>query len=417
MKMNSLKKAPRKKGASTSTTFRQEDNPPVDGAGLVLDGIADIMEEESQIQFKAKVLVYKVNTDEILVTANQKEVDSVLEKARLNINDIIKTFVELKLYNNDNNLHGNISKVSTNPEGQYLIRVKLEKNKETDDDIAQLIDNQKSAQNDGEYKYMIVRIYPMIYQAYTGDIHVEKAAPQETVLEVGYDTAVRPSPVEQPDDQELATLTEVLKDAGYVVSRKNPRYGELRRYTSFSGVTLTADVTGGGEVVITMRQRGTIRSLIDNVGNTAFSVYQAVLDRGRKKGEWDFGKEVLPNQLTVDADGRITYEAFEDVAVYAKELWHKSRAWTEAGIEVAPEDQQPQDNKPFIHAFMEVRIQYQGDVIVKGVVNDLDYDDEYGRMRLTIGKLKFKNGRTVGKLFDGRAFKGRIMMIHRAPLA
>ena len=409
--MNSLKKAPRKKGASTSTTVGPDKLPNSATFGFDLDGIADIMEEESQIQFKAKVLdVYNVDTKEVTLTADQKELDSVLEKAKLTKNNIIKnSFVELKLYNNEYSLHGYIRQVSAVSEGRYFICVKLDKNTETDDKITKLIGSQKSAQNDGKYAYMIVRIHPIIYQAYAGKIMVEKKTMpiESTDVESGLG-----------DQEDLAVLTEVLKDTGYVAYRKGRRVEELRKYSSFSGVVLRADVTGADEMVLTMRQRALVESVIDSAGNTAFNVYKAVLDRDKRKGDWFNGKKVSASQFIFD-DDEINFRAFEDVAKYTERLWHNSRVWAEAKDLAYPEDKpfQPDDQTvdPMFNpafGFLEVQIKHQGYVIGKGIVTDLVYDDE-GTIEVTIAKLRLDDAQQT--VLYGRAFTGGLMMIHREP--
>jgi len=402
------------------------------------------MEEEPH--FKARVFgVYNINTNEISLTVDQKELGSVLKRAKLAMDDIKTSFVELKLYNNENNLYGNIMQVSTNtdPEGQHLIRVKLEKNEETDDDLINLFSSQKSAQKKGGYWFMNVRIHSTIQPAYVGDIIVEKKTPDVTPdvgdsdILVGKKAPAIASMMEStevesgPDDQYLAVLTEVLKDTGYVAHRKGQRHAELRRYAIFSDVVLRADgVTGTNEMVVTIRQQNAIPNLIDNVGNTAFNFYKAVFDRRRDIADLIFGKRVSSSQAIVDAAGEIKYAPFEDVAKNTEKLWHRHQAyqdwayqdWTEArgGTEVDPAGQpydkpsypvvKPYDKLVYL-PFLEMRIKHQGRMIGKGVVTDFEYDNKSRRIEMTIAKIKVQDKQQY--VLDGRMFTGEVMMIHR----
>ncbi len=390
--MNRFKKAPRKKRASDTVgpdkleeVFAAEDDN-----FAAEDDDFDIMEDA--IEVRAKILgEYNLKTKEIKLKADRKELDRVLGKAKLAMYDDIinKSFVELKLYNNDNSLLGDIRELSPLSEDSYLILVKLQKNQESDVDIIDLVRGQKDAERGGAYAF--VRIHRTIYSAYDGEIVVKKADPI---------AVPKAAPIEEYGDKDIAVLAEALRNTGYVVYRKGKRGAAFRKHVMFSGVSVSTAITSEGELSVTIRKQTPVGNLITSAGNIALNVYKAAIRRDRYD-DILYGKKVSAKQFTVDND-RIKPDSFEDVAEYAKEIW-------ESGIA----SQHTADSLVVDEPYFVAKIKYKGHVIGKGLVVDFVYHEELEKIEMTIKKLKLEEGRR--DLFNDKLFQGGLMITYHKP--
>jgi len=386
MKMNGLKKAPRKKGATATAATDKAIEPIIPWQPLYKGGDTYLWAAQlgDEIEIKAKVIgTYNIDTEVLVLRAEVKELYRVLKKVGLNLNNIKNSAVELKLYNNEHSLHGNIMRWGGVLDEIIDLSVKLEKSgKDTDDQILQIIKSQKEVEKDGAY--VIIRIHPNSYPADAGKIKVIKASLYSSATAPAAEK-VEEAAVEEGKDREITELNRILtlEKTGYGAYRDGKREAMRAMYVFFSGVLVRADITSTGNIVVKIQERrGAFTNALDGVNNTFSSVYKAIRDRDI----YDLlRRKVSSGQLTVD-NNIVQYKSFEEVAEDAIELWDKYATQSDGGADSAA----PADSVVDSDRLALAKVKFQGFDTGKGEIENLVYDDEKKALEITITKAKFE---------------------------
>jgi hypothetical protein len=399
MKMNGLKKAPRKKGDTVTAATDEAVNDGQVAGGVIAGQVAGGGFFFDEIEIKAKVFgPYNVDTESLVLRAGG--LNNALKKVGLNFENINNSVVELKLYNNEHSLHGNIMKSRIIDDEIIDLTVKLEKSgKDTDDQIKQIIESQKEVEKDGEAYVTTIRIHLNNLPADAGKIKVKRGflrapAAADTV----------------EDDQEIQQLNAILEKTSYRAYRDGQRNAMRVIHVLFSGVSVRADITSAGNVVVKIQERrGTLGNALDRVNKTFSSVYKATRDRDiinllRKK--------VSAAQLIVD-NNTVQYKSFEEVAEDAKELWEKYQpaaqpaAQFDGGADSAAPAYNVADSDRMRYALAKVK--FQGfDTGKGGKIENLLYDDEKIELEITITKAEIDEGHI--NLFNNMPIRGGLKL-------
>jgi hypothetical protein len=373
MKMNGLKKAPRKKGDTVTAATDEAVNDGQVAGGVIAGQVAGGGFFFDEIEIKAKVFgPYNVDTESLVLRAGG--LNNALKKVGLNFENINNSVVELKLYNNEHSLHGNIMRWNIIDDEIIDLTVKLEKSgKDTDDQIKQNIESQKEVEKDGEAYVTTIRIHLNNLPADAGKIKVKRGflrapAAADTV----------------EDDQEIQQLNAILEKTSYRAYRDGQRNAMRVIHVLFSGVSVRADITSAGNVVVKIQERRALGNTLDRVNKTFSSVYKATRDRDiinllRKK--------VSAAQLIVD-NNTVQYKSFEEVAEDAIAIWDRYAQQPYGGADLLADSVADSDRS--IWALAKVKL--QGYDTRKGIIENLIYDDEKKELEISITKAEIEEG-------------------------
>jgi hypothetical protein len=254
------------------------------------------------------------------------------------------------------------------------LTVKLEKSgKDTDDQIKQIIESQKEVEKDGEAYVTTIRIHLNNLPADAGKIKVKRGflrapAAADTV----------------EDDQEIQQLNAILEKTSYRAYRDGQRNAMRVIHVLFSGVSVRADITSAGNVVVKIQERRALGNTLDRVNKTFSSVYKATRDRDiinllRKK--------VSAAQLIVD-NNTVQYKSFEEVAEDAIAIWDRYAQQPYGGADLLADSVADSDRS--IWALAKVKL--QGYDTRKGIIENLIYDDEKKELEISITKAEIEEG-------------------------
>jgi hypothetical protein len=301
MKMNGLKKAPRKKGTQSLTeTETASDYPPAPE-----DNQMQFQDGEELMHWMPQNLEMKVQ----LINYDQRMGGYVAR--RLDRNAVLMTVVsglvvELNLPGIMNSIYGNISSIkkSNNHNHEYL-RIKLIRNsKHTPENMQPLIENQIEQQN-REGIYPRLRLYNSKISAIPDTIFLSK---KQRNADLRSDLQEELN----PKLGNLQQLNDVLKDMGYtaMVQKGIP---EIKTVSAkFESVSVKYQATVDGKITVEMRESPRIRLLFNNAYETAITGLNALRNRGITI------KRIISSKNIRINEDKVSFESFNGLGAFVK---------------------------------------------------------------------------------------------------
>jgi hypothetical protein len=382
MKLNKLKKAPRKKGADPAAEF------------------VDALEEQTvEAQEKEQLLLQKVEFLARLLTKNEFNVELVDDydfakdtvSLKLNIDETkkfldilrenrLRTFKDLKnypvdltLFDNNHSLHGKLflTKISSD---EIKFSMKIERNEgDSDNIIKNEINRQIVNQNKiGNSAYATVRLITTTYPANSGKLMVKpiddvQDRPSDGVFgkKSGRVANGEIELSEWSGDLPDIRALKALEEAGYRVVLEGKTGEVVIVHAQFGGVKMKRDVNTNGELRVEIREVDLVRNVYNGVSGGLSRVVENVNYRTnltKRQPAMVFNRKISKKHTLIKG-GAVVFRDFDELA---KDLKEKYTETTQDGVVGV------------------ARLSGQGGGWVYGEMVDVTYDVDSKKLRLKL---------------------------------
>ena len=411
MKLNNLKKAPRKKGATV---------PEAEPSSL-----AEVFAQQSQVEAilearrteQIEILKQAFNGFRVeLVDNYDDKKDTVSLKVKettknfigilKNKGGVIITFkdlenyvVELNLFDNKNSLHGNLFLERISSDAEIIFYMKIDRNqRDSDNDIK--IELKRQIENQKNNAYATVQILLTTYPANDGIIKLEKIAPD--ISKEPRAALRKKSASLQDSGLPDAAITEIEK-AGYHL-RIEGKTDELAIvHAGFAGVLIKTDINTQGELLVKISEQDLLGNVSNRVSDGFGKLIENVSYRAKitkKKPARVLDRKIAAKNTMIDESG-LEYLNFNKLATKLLQIYN--------GNETAETAETAIERRPVISGLIE--LSGQGSKLVSGRIKDLFYDNKNKDIKFTMTDAEFPVGGQTGGWYDLRyasgVFEGR----------
>jgi hypothetical protein len=432
MKLNNLKKTPRKEVADTGDAFQTIDEKPVDQAEVNKQLLFQRLSQNKE--FKAELVRINNDKKDIIYLRTKPDEFNKISEALINIgvktlNDFNKIKPVAQLTFDNSSLHGKLGELKSSDD-KITMSMEIERDdKDTDNTIKDEIDRQIDNQNNiGVPAFATVTLLPSTHPKNDGQIVLKRREVADLPKDLrnksgmGHDGGtVDVATVATATDAQLPSELVALLPDNYAATIEGNTDEMKFVYAQFGDVVVkTVWNTTGGQLNVEMKERRLTDGLVlANSVSAGIAILGSNLIFAAKRTKTPplavFGRRIAAKHAEIQG-GEVKYRDFSDLANFLMEIG----GGTSTGFSrfIKPDIIEQADDLPELIA-VNVRVKTQGRGTLTGEAKDINYennilsftifdpetkyveklrprDSSWGNgSRTTVGKVEFTVGMTA----------------------